>query len=295
MSYVIGMDCGGTKTKLVAYRAGVPFYSLTGGPGNIILQPAATQEEIKGLLKQALEEITGELSGVVIGIAGLATYGRQEAVKDYLLQELSLPPTKMKLMSDAQLALLANFKGADGISVIAGTGSVVYGYLAGKFYRVGGWGHLFGDQGSAYWIAKQLYLELTAQLDQNLPLKAYQQLFLDYLEVATAPQAIAKSYSFSKDQFAQATLFLATLTEQYPEIQQIFYQAGQSLAQQTRQLLKNADYRHEQLAISLSGSVLTKNPVVAAAYLADLQQDFVVEQKPTGTDPTRAALVLFKN
>ena len=44
---------------------------------------------------------------------------------------------------------------ADGISVIAGTGSMAYGEYAGRQARCGGWGELIGDEGSAYWIARE--------------------------------------------------------------------------------------------------------------------------------------------
>lgn len=42
---------------------------------------------------------------------------------------------------------------ADGINVISGTGSMTYGERRGVGVRVGGWGEVFGDEGSAYWIA----------------------------------------------------------------------------------------------------------------------------------------------
>ena len=45
--------------------------------------------------------------------------------------------------------------GEDGINVISGTGSMTYGERQGVGHRVGGWGELFGDEGSAYWIAAQ--------------------------------------------------------------------------------------------------------------------------------------------
>jgi N-acetylglucosamine kinase-like BadF-type ATPase len=43
----------------------------------------------------------------------------------------------------------------DGVSVIAGTGSMAYGEYAGRCARAGGWGELIGDEGSAYWLARE--------------------------------------------------------------------------------------------------------------------------------------------
>jgi N-acetylglucosamine kinase-like BadF-type ATPase len=45
--------------------------------------------------------------------------------------------------------------GADGINVVAGTGSICYGEYAGRSARCGGWGVIFSDEGSAYWIARE--------------------------------------------------------------------------------------------------------------------------------------------
>ncbi|MEI9903464.1 MAG: BadF/BadG/BcrA/BcrD ATPase family protein [Asticcacaulis sp.] len=45
--------------------------------------------------------------------------------------------------------------GADGINIVAGTGSIGYGERLGRGARAGGWGEVFSDEGSAYWIAVQ--------------------------------------------------------------------------------------------------------------------------------------------
>jgi N-acetylglucosamine kinase-like BadF-type ATPase len=43
----------------------------------------------------------------------------------------------------------------DGINIVAGTGSIAYGEFAGRSARAGGWGELFSDEGSAYWVARE--------------------------------------------------------------------------------------------------------------------------------------------
>jgi N-acetylglucosamine kinase-like BadF-type ATPase len=57
---------------------------------------------------------------------------------------------------DAHIALAGATGGEPGIIVIAGTGSMVYGRnAAGVTARAGGWGYIFGDEGSAFDLARQ--------------------------------------------------------------------------------------------------------------------------------------------
>ncbi|MEX1447827.1 BadF/BadG/BcrA/BcrD ATPase family protein [Enterococcus sp. C76] len=63
------------------------------------------------------------------------------------------------------MALINRLKGNDGVLIISGTGSVGYGLQHATFYRVGGWGHILGDEGSAYSIGLACYKQLANELD----------------------------------------------------------------------------------------------------------------------------------
>ena len=57
-------------------------------------------------------------------------------------------------MNDVELAFRGAFPDADGILVLSGTGSMAMGQGPQGLVRVGGWGDLFGDEGSAFWIGR---------------------------------------------------------------------------------------------------------------------------------------------
>jgi len=57
----------------------------------------------------------------------------------------------------------------DGINLVAGTGSIGYGERGGKAARAGGWGEVFSDEGSAYWIAIQGLNSFSRMSDGRLP------------------------------------------------------------------------------------------------------------------------------
>jgi len=85
---------------------------------------------------------------VVAGISGYEgrIYGRAP----------ELPCGEVVLLHDAVIAHAGAFEGGPGVVVIAGTGSVAYARSAsGETMTVGGWGYLFGDEGSAFWFARR--------------------------------------------------------------------------------------------------------------------------------------------
>jgi N-acetylglucosamine kinase-like BadF-type ATPase len=59
--------------------------------------------------------------------------------------------------------------GADGINVISGTGSITYGQRNGTGVRVGGWGEVFGDEGSGYWLGVQALQTFSQMSDGRRP------------------------------------------------------------------------------------------------------------------------------
>ena len=56
---------------------------------------------------------------------------------------------------DGMIALSGALAGENGIVAIAGTGSLVFGRRGSRTMRAGGWGYVFGDEGGAFWIARQ--------------------------------------------------------------------------------------------------------------------------------------------
>ncbi len=70
-------------------------------------------------------------------------------------------------MHDTPIAHAGALGGRSGVIVIAGTGSVVYSRNdEGRSCTLGGWGFLFGDEGSAFAIARDaLAILMRAQDD----------------------------------------------------------------------------------------------------------------------------------
>jgi N-acetylglucosamine kinase-like BadF-type ATPase len=63
---------------------------------------------------------------------------------------------RLMVTTDAAIALSGATATGEGIAAIAGTGSIAFGRNGeGRTSRTGGWGYIFGDEGSGFGIARQ--------------------------------------------------------------------------------------------------------------------------------------------
>lgn len=157
--YVLGIDGGGTKTTgIIATSKGEILAKTTVGGTNInSAGKPAVQKELQKLVTN-LKELAPDnfllVKRVFAGMAGAGNITNQEALKTMLLPLFS-PEVSITIDHDAITALYSGTIGKPGVVQIAGTGAITYGVnQTFERARVGGWGHLFGDQGSGYAIGR---------------------------------------------------------------------------------------------------------------------------------------------
>lgn len=154
----LGVDGGGTKTAfalidrqgqvLARNEQSSAYYLEVGmdGAADVLARGCA------GLFAAA--GVTA--NDVTFAFFGLPAYGEDRAVQPQLdaLPRAVLGHGRYLCDNDMVCSWAGSLACADGISVIAGTGSMAYGRIGGQGARAGGWGELFSDEGSAYWIAR---------------------------------------------------------------------------------------------------------------------------------------------
>ena len=171
----LGVDGGGTKTDflliddagrvLATRRAGSAYYLETGADS--VEQMLVTG--IDGILRAA-----GVAPGSVgFAFIGLPSYGEDSRLLGRLdrVAATVFPVERYRCGNDMVCGWAGALAGLDGISVVAGTGSIAYGEFDGQSARAGGWGELFSDEGSAFWIARQA-LRLFSRMSDGRTKKA---------------------------------------------------------------------------------------------------------------------------
>ena len=153
----LGVDGGGTKTALVLIDSEGTIRATHLAPGSYYLTIG-----LDALGTLLLDGVNAVLSKASVGTEeldfaffGLPAYGEDTALAGPLseLPRRCLPAGRYLCGNDMICGWAGSLLCRDGISIVAGTGSICYGERNGAVARCGGWGELFSDEGSAYWIA----------------------------------------------------------------------------------------------------------------------------------------------
>lgn len=157
MAYFLGVDGGATSTACaVCDDTGRILGVGHGGPSNHILAPGG-EARARSAVETALgaAETAAGLQRVEFACArfGMTGINRDtESARVFARVAASLISARiMQIDNDASIALAGALAGRPGVIVVAGTGSVAFGRdPSDRETRVGGWGYLFGDEGSAF-------------------------------------------------------------------------------------------------------------------------------------------------
>lgn len=168
---VIGVDGGGSKTEVVWIGRDGQILSTTRRSGSNYQDVGI--EGLNGLLEGALSPWLsaanrGGPACICLGLAGAGRPDEQRTIAESLLEKGWAD--RVRVESDARIALAGAHRGKGGVIAIAGTGSIVLGRgQSGNWVRAGGWGPLLGDEAGAYDIAMRALRSVLAAYDGSGP------------------------------------------------------------------------------------------------------------------------------
>jgi len=159
MSFVVGVDAGGTSTRALAVGpdGAVLGRGRSGGANPNANPPEKAAEHVETAIREALGALDqAAASACVIGMAGTAKLTDPEvaALFSAAWDRLGLPG--VRIVTDPEVAFASATPAADGTVLVAGTGSIA-GRIRGRrmVTTAGGYGWLLGDEGSAYWLGRE--------------------------------------------------------------------------------------------------------------------------------------------
>lgn len=205
----LGVDGGQSHTAaVIADMDGRVLGRGRGGASNHAERPGGRER-----LRAAIERSVGAAlhqagAGAIDRTEFAAAHCAMTGSADFKEEIISgvLRARRLIVGHDSPAALAGALGGAEGVVVIAGTGSVAYGeQVDGKSLRIGGWGYLFGDEGAGFWIAAEAIRAAMRMVDKLGAETALHDLALEHFGVRTIERLEQAVYSeaITRDRLAK--------------------------------------------------------------------------------------------
>ena len=274
---MLGIDAGGSKT--VAWLADQEGRVLGEGRGSgANLHSAgelATEKALYEVIHGALGDRPAMPEVVAVGMAGMDRPD-DEAVVRGILRRLGCRG-QIVAVNDAHIALVAGADEAPGLVIIAGTGSIAYGIgPAGTAARAGGWGEVYGDEGSAFWVGARALAAVVRAADRRGPATALSTLVLRHAGAERIDGLVRHVHPRSDRRpfiTAMAGLVARADADGDAVAGEILRAATDELALAARSVVEQLGLRGERCHVVLSGGLFKMAPVMVsllAARMTDL-------------------------
>ncbi len=259
---LFGFECGGTRTVVLATTTNLtPLGRVEGGPANLRL---ISNADLADLFQQLTSGFPAP-SAIGVGMAGVRDTADIQRVLGIL--DGIWPAVPAHVDHDLESALSAAGldlpgEGRSRVIVLSGTGSCCYGRSAsGRTAKVGGWGHLLGDRGSAYDIAHRALRASAHHLDHTGRWSAFGSRALRATLLNTPNDLIAWLQSATKTDVAALTpeVFEAAANRD-PVARQVLADTVEILSSDAIACARRLGRSVKAVDFVLSGSVLLRQP-----------------------------------
>jgi N-acetylmuramic acid 6-phosphate etherase len=302
---LLGIDGGGTSTTAwLADGDGRIVGRGRAGPSNIkAIGAEAAREGLDRSIRLAFADAGLELGPIAVSCLGLAGFDRPDDrrwLEDWARR--SSWAERLLLVNDGDLVVAAGTPEGWGVGVIAGTGSIAVGKGPdGRSARSGGWGYLFGDEGSGYAVALAGLRRVAHRADGRAgdravgdPLTAR---LCEALGIGGTAELVSAVYREGVDRARLAALAPAVVAASMEDASvfcEVIEPAGVELARMVRAVALELGLESGPLPLAMAGSFLLNSPPVSRVLVHRLvEQGYEVRATPV-PDPVEGALVLAR-
>lgn len=281
---ILAVDGGATKTTLtIRSTEGECLFEKTAAGSNYQTIGVHTViERLSHLLHDAFYSTKlSTIDAAVFAIAGIDTASDLETVTQIVqqaLQSTSFHIGKLIIENDVHATLLGLVGRHPGALLISGTGSIVVATNGdGKIVRSGGWGHRASDEGSGYWIGRQILKAIFRAEDGLEQPTLLKDLVFTKLGISSIEQLMAWLYQpeYTNAQTASISSILPeAVSKGDDKAIQISQRAATELFLLVKGTLTKVDYEGEEFSLYLNGSILKHHPFILSHLQHFIHQSY---------------------
>ena len=263
MEEILAIDGGGSRTRCLAIdkNGQVVSKSETGPSNHLLVAPEVVRRSLDEAIEQTLT--LGKLNRDDIvclsaGLAGVDFDGAGAPAMEELLRELGFAHAVIN--GDMVIAHAGAFGAHEGVMALAGTGSSILGIGArGKRVKVGGWGPVYGDEGSAYQIGQMALRAAARNYDGRGPKTSLTEVLLNKLGLREFRETVSRVYvegMESREIAALSSVAYEAAVAGDEVARKIFLQAGEELAESVAAAIRQLEFTGTEILVSYQGAVL---------------------------------------
>ena len=276
-----GIDGGGTKTTLLLAEC------LPDAPAKIL---AAVRSGSSNVNSRPWGDITAELSAamqtafqkaslppqpaaaLVAAFAGVGSSAVRDQWHNWFVAQQSA--RAVRIVDDGEPLIAAGLPDGWGVVLIVGTGSAAFGRSpTGQNARAGGWGFLFGDEGSGFAIGQAALRAMTHVYDRGVELPPLLKSLAKKWAIQVPRDIVDRVYQAPepRQKIAEVAAIVCAAAEHGDEqAQELIRSAAEELAALVQTVAERLEITDGEFPLAVSGGVAVNSPDLQQSVQAEL-------------------------
>ena len=277
--YVVGVDGGATKTlALIGTTTGTVLGMGVAGSSNYHnIGEFAASKAIKTAVSRAKRQTGLGKSKVGTAVVALAAVDSAEdfRVARRFVRRANVSEDSI-VIHDSVAALYAATQGRPGVIVNSGTGCFAAGInQAGEYVRVGGWGYLIDDKGSAFDIGMRAITMAFRMMDGRTPPTELRATLKRKLRVRRFDEILDIIYAnkLSVEEIARLAPMVSKAASNDKVCRQILNEAGASLAELAITAVRRLKMSNRPFQLATVGGGFRSGPYLLDPFTSRIKDE----------------------
>lgn len=291
----LGVDGGGTKTSYFLENDGKKYEVI----GKTLHLKQISRDEFLKRFSFAVESLCEKakigVEDITYSFIALPGFGQFPEDEGFIMENIrkTLKTDDFSVDNDCVNGWAGSLNAKPGINLVLGTGSIAFGIdEKGNKMSCGGWGYFVGDEGSGYYIGKQIINIFSKMSDGRYEKTLIYEKVKELMQLKDDYDIITKSVNMSRDEVASLSVILGDAIKCNDKYAMELLNDLTDEASLIINTLADKMYFEDVIKVSYSGGVFKLGNILVKSIQDKLNKNITIVSPFAG--PNEGALILAK-